>query len=258
VLVTASIPREEALATFRQSLDWSLAAGALLLALLGGLTLVAFRLVARDERAQAQLSRVNGELAAANVQLSRALEDRTTLLEEIHHRVRNNLAVTSSLLRIQSRSFTDPAVRAAFLDTEDRLRSISLLHETLYRVDATGSVRLDDYLTRLAKEVAAAHGSQQRNVDVTVDAEPIEVPLNRAVPLGLAVTEALSNAFKHAFGEGNGGRIRVSGRRAGWRVRGGSARHRPRPPQRTCPSPATDDRSARGSSRRSPPSSPRP
>lgn len=210
VVVTASIPRAEALATFRQSLGWSVAAALVMFALLGGLTVAGLRLVARDEAAEATLRRLNGELGAANSQLHQALDDRMTLLKEIHHRVRNNLAVTSSLLRLQARSFTDPTVRAAFRDTEDRLRSISLLHETLYQGDAAGNVRLDDYLSRLAVEVAAAHGSAQRKVDLAVEVEPIEMSIDRAMPLGLAVTEALSNAYKHAFGDGDGGRIVLS------------------------------------------------
>ncbi|HEV2602067.1 MAG TPA: histidine kinase dimerization/phosphoacceptor domain -containing protein [Microvirga sp.] len=217
LVVSASIPRASALAGWVQSLVWSVIALAVVFAGLGWLTLTGVRLSRREEQARAELEAVNGKLGAANRdldqanrQLTRALADKVALLQEIHHRVKNNLSVTSSLLRMQARRFADPQVKLAFQETEDRLRSVALIHEALYRSDAAGSVQLDAYLERLVAEVARAHGAAERAIAVKVEAEPIAVDLDRAVPLALAVTEAITNAFKHAFEEGQAGAITVS------------------------------------------------
>jgi two-component sensor histidine kinase len=87
-----------------------------------------------------------------------------------------------------------------------------LIHEALYRSDASGSVRLDAYLHRLVSEVAIAHGAAEQVIGLSVIADAVEVPLEQAVPLALAVTEAITNAFKHAFPDGAGGQIAVGAR----------------------------------------------
>lgn len=210
LVVTASIPRASALGPWWQNLTWSVAASGVLIAGLVWLTAAGARLSRKEQEAQAELRRVNDELGETNRRLTRALEDKVALLQEIHHRVKNNLAVTSSLLHLQARRFGDPAVRAAFQDTQDRLRSVALIHEALYRSDASGSVHLDEYLHRLVGEVASAYGAAERGIAIAVETERIEIALEQAVPLALAVTEAISNAFKHAFPDGGGGRITIS------------------------------------------------
>jgi two-component sensor histidine kinase len=208
VVVTASMPISAVLGPWWVSLAWSLAGLAIGCAGLAWLTFAGLRLARADEASQV-------ELREANANLNKALADKVVLLQEIHHRVKNNLAITSSLLSLQARRLTDPEARKAFRDTEDRLRSVALIHEALYRSDASGSVRLDEYLHRLVSEVAIAHGAAERAVALSVSAEPIEMPLEQAVPLALAVTEALTNAFKHAFPEGAGGQISVNARSTG-------------------------------------------
>jgi two-component sensor histidine kinase len=210
VAVTASIPLHSLLAPWWSRFGWSLAIVSIVLAGLSWLTLTGSKLSRKEEEAQFELNRLNEKLLVSNGDLNRALSDKISLLQEVHHRVKNNLAITSSLLRLQARRFTDPDTIAAFKDTEDRLRSVALIHEALYSSDAAGSVKLNEYLRRLVSEVALAHGAAERAISVKVEAEAIEVPLERAVPLALAVTEAISNAFKHAFDESTGGIITVS------------------------------------------------
>jgi two-component sensor histidine kinase len=205
VVVTASIPLSTVLGPWWQSLFWNIAGLVIACAGLAWLTITGARLASADERTQQELRRLNTDL-------NQALNDKVTLLKEIHHRVKNNLAITSSLLHLQARRLNDPEARAAFRDTEDRLRSVALIHEALYQADASGTVRLDDYLRRLASEVAFAHGAAERAISVVVEADPVEVPLSQAVPMALTVTEALTNAFKHAFPDGSGGRITVGAR----------------------------------------------
>lgn len=206
VTVTASIPVATALSAWTKGLYWSAVIATIILAAFGWLTWFGVRLSKETERAQQLLQNVNEELAEA-------LSDKVTLLQEIHHRVKNNLQVTSSLLQMQARRFSDENVKAAFRETQDRLQSVGLIHDLLYRKETGGTINLQDYLNRLIDEISATYGAQARGITVDLDAEPIAIDLERAVPLALAVTEAMTNAFKHAFAPTRGGRIQVSAQR---------------------------------------------
>jgi two-component sensor histidine kinase len=200
-----------ALAGWTNGLYWSTGITALVLVALSWLTWIGVRLSRQTEKTQ-------GQLQQANQNLSKALNDKVVLLQEIHHRVKNNLQVTSSLLQMQARRFADPAVRTAFQETQDRLRSIGLIHDLLYRRDTGGAINLQDYLARLIGELSATYGATARGIMVDLDAEPITVDLDRGAPLALTVTEAISNAFKHAFDPGEGGRILVSAKQLDGRI----------------------------------------
>ncbi len=205
VIVTASIPLSTALASWTTGLYWSAVITGIILVALGGLTWFGVRLSRRMEETQAELEEVNAELG-------QALADKGMLLQEIHHRVKNNLQVTSSLLQMQARRFIDPSVQAAFQETQDRLRSVGLIHDLLYRKETGGMIDLRDYLKRLLDQISATYGASARGIKVDLEAEPILVDLKRAAPLALAVTEALTNAFKHAFDPRSGGAIHVCAR----------------------------------------------
>jgi two-component sensor histidine kinase len=201
VVATATVPVSAILAPWYRNAAISSGVLAVLLLPLAWLTWVGLRL-ARQEEA------VRGELVRSNEDLAAALSDRDMLLREVHHRVKNNLQVTSSLLSMQALRFQDTEVRAAFEQTQERLQSIALVHETLYRRDMSASVDLSDYLGRLVDWLAEGHGARERGIAVRVDVEPVSLGLERAVPLALCVTEAVANAFKHAFppgAEGDGG-----------------------------------------------------
>ncbi len=205
VTVTASLPVATALAAWTTGLYWSAVITALIFIAFGWLTWFGIRLSQQTERTQQQLQKVNAEL-------EQALSDKVVLLQEIHHRVKNNLQVTSSLLQMQARRFDDPHVKAAFRETQDRLRSVGLIHDLLYRKETGGTIDLRDYLGRLIDEISATYGAAARGITVDLDADPISIDLERAAPLALAITEALTNAFKHAFEDGKGGYIHVSAR----------------------------------------------
>ncbi|SCZ09453.1 sensor histidine kinase [Microvirga guangxiensis] len=208
VTVTASIPMSAALASWTKGLYWSAVISAIILAAFAWLTWLGIRLSRQTEQTQQQLRTVNDELA-------QALEDKVTLLQEIHHRVKNNLAITSSLLQMQARRFSDQNVKTAFQETQDRLQSVGLIHDLLYRKETGGTINLQDYLSRLVEELSSTYGADERGIALELDAEPISIDLERAAPLALAVTEAITNAFKHAFMPEQHGRIQVLARRIG-------------------------------------------
>jgi two-component sensor histidine kinase len=205
IIVTASIPIPTALASWTTNLYWSAVITSIILVAFGGLTWFGIRLSRKTEEAQAQLEKLNAELG-------QALADKGMLLQEIHHRVKNNLQVTSSLLQMQARRFIDPNVQAAFQETQDRLRSVGLIHDLLYRKETGGTIDLRDYLSRLLDQISSTYGASARGITVNLEAEAISIDLKRAAPLALAVTEALTNAFKHAFDPGRGGAIHVCAR----------------------------------------------
>jgi two-component system, sensor histidine kinase PdtaS len=211
VTVTASVPVATALAAWTTGFYWSAGITAIVLIALCWLTWIGVRLSHQTETTQK-------ELQQANESLGKALSDKVMLLQEIHHRVKNNLQVTSSLLQMQARRFPDPGVKSAFQETQDRLRSIGLIHDILYRKDTGGTIDLQDYLGRLIHELSATYAAVARGITVELDAEPIMIDLDRGAPLALAVTEAISNAFKHAFGPSEGGRIIVSAHRIDGRI----------------------------------------
>jgi len=192
VMATASVPVSAILAPWRRNAAVSSGVLAVLLLPLAWLMWIGVGLARQEEAVRTALVRSNDDLAAA-------LSDRDMLLREIHHRVKNNLQVTSSLLSMQALRFQDPEVRAAFEQTQERLQSIALVHETLYRRDMSASVDLADYLGRLVDWLAEGHGAAERGIAVRTQVEPVPFGLERAVPLALCVTEAVANAFKHAF-----------------------------------------------------------
>jgi two-component sensor histidine kinase len=209
LLATVALARDEILAPWRRSVLESFILLAVSGLVMGVLAAIASRFADQDYRARLELE----ETARA---LTSALGEKELLLKEIHHRVKNNLQITSNLIRLQSRQFKDPEVLDAFQQTQQRLRSISLVHDVLYHENTSAVVDLLVYLTELTREIATANGAEARGVAVTIESDPVVVSPSQVTPLGLCLGEVLTNAFKHAFPEGSpSGLIAVTGRASG-------------------------------------------
>ncbi|MCP4664164.1 MAG: PAS domain-containing protein [bacterium] len=145
--------------------------------------------------------------------LKASLAEKEVLLREIHHRVKNNMQVVISLLRLQSRAISDPQARAAFLESQDRIKAMALVHETLYRSESLSAVSCRGYVEKLVREIARSH----RGGSATLSAEisDVTVHIDQAVPLGLIVNELVSNAIEHAFPGYGPGEVKVTFRAAG-------------------------------------------
>jgi two-component sensor histidine kinase len=159
------------------------------------------------------------ENTCARQELAERLASKETLLNEIHHRVKNNLQIVGSLLFLKARNFAEPAARQAVDDTLNRIHAMGLIHEMLYReTSGHDSIDFAEYVTALTEHLVFAYGEAGRitaTLDNTTDAGQAMVPLEMAVPLGIAVAEALTNAIKHAFPAGRTGRITVTLSRRG-------------------------------------------
>jgi two-component sensor histidine kinase len=202
LIATVTFRRSELLASWWMRI-WSSALLLLVAAFgLGALVRFAISLLERDAKARKELE----DAAAA---LSLAVAQRDTLLKEIHHRVKNNLQVTSSLIEMQAHQFEDEAVRVAFKRTQQRLYAIGMIHDVLYGEQGVSIIDMRDYLTRLCNEVARANGTRERKIEMALDVMPVFLPAEQATSLGLCVSEVLVNAFKHAFPDTGGGEISV-------------------------------------------------
>jgi two-component system, sensor histidine kinase PdtaS len=151
------------------------------------------------------------ERKAALAQTERALQEKTTLLNEIHHRVKNNLQIISSLLKMQARS-SPPEVEAMLTESYSRVRAMSLIHELLYEHGDLERIRLGAYLERLVIFLRDTFCARRKSIEVHfsgIDAD-VHLDIGRAIPCGLIVTELVTNSFKHAFPQDRRGTISVS------------------------------------------------
>ena len=135
----------------------------------------------------------------------RSLKEKEVMLKEIHHRVKNNMQVVYSLLNLQAKGIADPAVRAMFEESRNRVSSMALIHEKLYRSADLAFVDFKEYLQSLVVGIAATYN--RPDVLLIVDMEPLALDINVGIPCGLIVNELVSNSLKHAFPKGRGGTI---------------------------------------------------
>ena len=145
----------------------------------------------------------------AEDRLRDSLSEKEVLLKEIHHRVKNNLQIISSLLNLQSLNFRDPIALAHFKDSQNRVRSMALIHEHLYRSDDLASIDFGKYLRDLSGQLFQSYKSQNNKVELNIEVSNIYLDIDTAIPCGLLLNELMSNALKHAFPNGREGRICV-------------------------------------------------
>lgn len=149
------------------------------------------------------------ERRQAEKALHASLEEKIMLLKEVHHRVKNNLQIVTSLLNLQARQIQNPEALAVLQDTQGRIRSMALIHESLYREGHLGWVDGNAYLTHLCAHLNSAFGAATGRVRLRCQLAPVALGLDQAVPCGLIVNELVSNAFKHAFPGERRGEIHV-------------------------------------------------
>lgn len=160
-----------------------------------------------------KLEATQKEVLKSEEAIRASLGEKEMLLKEIHHRVKNNLQVIASLLRLQSRHLKDEQARAMFKESQNRVYSISLVHEKLYRANDLARVDFNDYLHDLTSGLANGWKGTCVPVDIQVQAEGIQLGVDTAIPCGLIVTELVTNALKHAFAARASGWIHVGAAR---------------------------------------------
>jgi two-component sensor histidine kinase len=158
---------------------------------------------------------IERRVAQRTRELKRLLDEKTTLLKEVHHRVKNNLQIVSSLLSMQIASGASDLVTGPLEDANSRVLAMSLIHECIYQSETLGEVDFAGYIEALAERLFTAYCVDPARIHLETALEPIPIALDQAIPCGLILNELISNALKHAFPDGHEGRLRISLRRAG-------------------------------------------
>ncbi|MFZ6773444.1 sensor histidine kinase [Undibacterium sp. SXout7W] len=139
-----------------------------------------------------------------------ALKEKDLLLGEIHHRVKNNLQIVQSLLNLQAGQMNDEAVRGMLMDSQNRIQSMALIHQTLYQSNDFASVNFSSFLEALVPTIVTSFGIDTGNLQLHLDASDVHLPINSAIPCGLLINELITNSLKHAFPARQTGDISVT------------------------------------------------
>jgi len=139
-----------------------------------------------------------------------ALREKEVMLREIHHRVKNNLQVISSLLKLQAMQVSDAAVRDVFTKSRNRVQSIALVHEKLYQSKDLSHVDFAAYVHVLVEGLFRTHEAEERGISPAIGVSALEVPVDAAIPCGLIINELVTNALKHGFPGGRTGSVEVA------------------------------------------------
>jgi len=149
------------------------------------------------------------EETRANLQLMQSIKDKEILIKEVHHRVKNNLQIISSLLRMQSESINDPKILDMFTNSLNRIRSLSLVHEKIFSSESLEEVDFAGFIKSLCNMISSSAPYSNKRLSVIPDVKVIRLDISKAVSCGLIINELLSNAYRHGFDEGETGKVYI-------------------------------------------------
>jgi two-component sensor histidine kinase len=135
--------------------------------------------------------------------------EKEVLLKEIHHRVKNNLQIMSSLLRLQSRTLKDKTILDKLVDAESRVRSMALVHERLYRSESLADLDVSEYVDGLVSHLMGSYAADNTRIKVDAEIDSVSFGIETAIPFGFILTELFCNCLKHAFPEGREGQVKI-------------------------------------------------
>ena len=151
------------------------------------------------------------ERKQAEKAILRSLKEKDILLQEIHHRVKNNMQVIISLMNLQAGRIDDERLKTALLESTSRIYAMSAVHETLHQSEILSSIDLGKYLSKLSETIFNTYKMDTGRVRIRIKIPKIEVSLEKSYPIGLISNEILSNSLKYAFPDGGAGEIAISG-----------------------------------------------
>ncbi len=149
------------------------------------------------------------ELKRADEEIKASLKEKEVLLREIHHRVKNNLQIISSLLNLQSSFIKDKEVLEIFGESQNRVRSLALIHEKLHRSRDLARIDFGEYLRSLVANLLRSYGIDSNVTTVKINADDVSLDIDTAIPCALIINELVSNSLKHAFPAGKEGEIGI-------------------------------------------------
>lgn len=142
--------------------------------------------------------------------LQKSLQDRELLLSEIHHRVKNNLAVVSALLELQTSYMEDTKIKNVIVESKNRIKSIALLHEKLYENKLLGEIDIKEYIKELVGYIKQTFNYKNKNIELNLTIDSIKLNIDDSMPLSLIINELITNSYKHAFNDRDNGKINIS------------------------------------------------
>ena len=145
----------------------------------------------------------------AEEQVIRDLEEKNVLLKEVHHRVKNNLQIVSSMLKLQAAYITDERALELFQNSRDRVKTMALIHDTLYRSKDIANIDFADYVRKLTTQIFISYGVNSELIKLKINIKDILLDINIAIPCGLIINELVSNSLKYAFPDGKSGEINI-------------------------------------------------
>lgn len=157
-----------------------------------------------------QLRKRNNRIASQNKVINKALQEKDILLREIHHRVKNNLQLVSSMLTLQGRSINDEAALNAINEGKSRVRSMAMIHQDLYMKESITGIGVTHYINRLTKELFATHNIYPNQIILDANIQEIDLDIDTLVPLGLIINELLTNCLKYAFPNNRKGKLSIT------------------------------------------------
>ncbi len=160
-------------------------------------------------KANEQLQREISERELAAAQLKASLQEKEVLLKEVHHRVKNNLQIISSLLNLQSEHMQDKQARESFQVSQKRIESMALIHEKLYQSNDLAQIEFDDYVQDLVDSLFYSYEVNSSAIARKTSLDKVSLDINTAIPCGLIINELISNILKHAFPAGKSGEFQV-------------------------------------------------
>jgi PAS domain S-box-containing protein len=149
------------------------------------------------------------ERKKAEEKINASLKEKEILLREIHHRVKNNLQVISSLLSLQSNALTDDTMREVFNESQNRIKSMALVHENLYQSENLASIDFREYIEALTSGLFQSYGGDADKITFSILMDDISLGIDTAIPCGLIINELVANSLKHAFPHGKKGEIKI-------------------------------------------------
>ncbi len=156
-----------------------------------------------------ELERKEKKRQEAEEYLKKSLEEKDVLLREVHHRVKNNMQIISSILRMQSRNIEDPILKDILQESQNRIHTMALIHENLYNHESLANIKFSSYIKSLAGNIARTYSSQPANIKFDYQMDDAYLPIDTAIPCGLIINELISNSFKYAFNGNSTGIISI-------------------------------------------------
>lgn len=154
-----------------------------------------------------ELKKTEDALVQSEEQLRISLREKEMLLKEIHHRVKNNLQVISGLLDLQAHHIGDPTVREVYKESQNRVITMALIHEELYKSTNLTQVNFAEYIQNLCENLMISYGADKDRIKLDINTEKMEMVVDTAIPCGLIINELITNSLKHAFPDGRRGKI---------------------------------------------------